>query len=162
MQKRAFKFNIMDVLILLVILAVAAVLLYVFVLSDKPILRAAETHTVTYVVEVAGLNEEYRDLIAVGDEVIDSAKKLPIGTITAVETQEYFYMGENSREGTLVLSPVDGFVTQYVTIEAEASLVSDGYPKYSIGGYDIFVGSLVYLSLPNLVCSGYCISLDVH
>ena len=113
MQKRAFKFNIMDVLILLVILAVAAVLLYVFVLSDKPILRAAETHTVTYVVEV-------------------------------------------------VLSPVDGFVTQYVTIEAEASLVSDGYPKYSIGGYDIFVGSLVYLSLPNLVCSGYCISLDVQ
>ena len=162
MQKRTFKFNVIDALILILILAVAAGLLYVFVLSDRPLIKTAETHTVTYVIEVTGLNEEYKDLITVGTEVIDSSKKLNIGTITAVETQDYVRMGENIREGTLVLHTVDDYVTQYVTIEAQATLVNDDYPHYSIGGYDIFVGELVYLSLPNLVCSGYCISLDVQ
>ena len=162
MQKRSFRFNLMDALLILLLLAAAAVLLYVFVLGDRPGLSSSDKHRITYVIEIAGLNEEYKDQISVGDTVTDSSKKLNIGTIAAIETQDYLYMGQNSREGTLVLNAVDGFVTQFITVEAEGVLQDDGYPKYSIGGYEIFVGEMIYLSFPDLICSGYCISLDVQ
>ena len=162
MQKRKFKFNIMDALILLALVAAAAVLLYVFVLSEKvsgDALGGSDVKTVTYVIEVSGLDEDYADKIKVGQTLIDSSKKMNIGTVTAVETQPYTYTAENRVEGALQLRQMDGQITQYVTVEATASL--NGF-TYATNGYDLFVGKLVYMSLPDIVCSGYCIALDVQ
>ena len=160
MRKTKFRFNIMDALILLVLAAAVLVLLYVFVWSEHTSLgslKGEEPHKIHYVVEITGLSEQYRDLIEVGDSVIDSSKKMNIGTVTAVEWQDYMYLGTNLHEGSLTLNPVEDYVTMYVTIEADASM--DGI-SYSISGYEIYVGAFVYMSFSDLVCSGYCISLS--
>ena len=96
MRKRKMKFNIMDVLILLAVAAVAAVLLYVFVLSENtPVdsLGGTPTTKITYVVELTGIDDALSDNISVGETLIDAAKKMNIGTIVAVETQPYVYLG---------------------------------------------------------------------
>lgn len=162
MRKRKMKFNIMDLLILLAIAAVAAVLLYVFVLSENtPVdsLGGAQTTKITYVIEVTGVDDALSDNIAVGETLIDAAKKMNIGTIVAVESQPYVYLGKNITEGAMELTTVDGKSTIYVTVEADASLAGI---SYSISGYEIYVGEKVYLSLPNFTGSGYCISLKAH
>ena len=159
MSKTKIKFNIMDALILLTVLAVTAVLLYVFVFSetDDGLTTDENSYTLTYVVEVVGISEEFADKIVIGSPVIDSSKKLNIGTVTAVEEHPYQYLGTNLTEGSLVVNSVDGQCNLYVTIQADAVLDGIGY---SIGGYDIYVGGKVYLSFADLVCTGYCISLD--
>ena len=162
MRKRKMKFNIMDVLILLAVAAVAAVLLYVFVLSENtPVdsLGGAPTTKVTYVVELTGIDDALSDNISVGETLIDAAKKMNIGTIVAVETQPYVYLGKNLPDGTMELTTVDNKSTIYVTVEADATLTGI---SYSISGYDIYVGEKVYLSLPDFIGTGYCISLKAH
>lgn len=162
MRKRKMKFNIMDVLILLAVAAVAAVLLYVFVLGENtPVdsLGGAPTTKITYVVELTGIDDALSDNISVGETLIDAAKKMNIGTIVAVETQPYVYLGKNLTDGTMELTTVDNKSTIYVTVEADATLTGIAY---SISGYDIYVGEKVYLSLPDFTGTGYCISLKAH
>lgn len=162
MRKVKMKFNIMDVLILLGILAVAAVLLYVFVLSENtPVdsLSGNETTKVTYVIEISGVDDIYADKISVGETLIDSSKKMNIGTIVAVESQPYVHLGKNLTTGTMELTTVEGKSTIYVTVEADAVLSGI---SYNIGGYTIYVGEQVNLSLPHFVGVGYCISLETQ
>mgnify|MGYP003293873812 CR=1 FL=1 len=45
-----------------------------------------------------------------------------------------------------------------ITVESEMEYTGS---SYSIDGYDIIVGNLVYFRLPHYVGAGYCISLDV-
>ena len=159
MSKKKIRFTIMDALILLVILAAVAALLYVFVFNDLSSMHtaAAETHTLTYVVEVTAIDEEQAAKVLPGATVINSASKIAIGTVTAVETRPYMYMGTNKAEGSLVLNPVDGKVNLYLTVQADAVL--DGI-SYSVNGFEVYVGGLVHMAFNDVVCSGYCISLD--
>lgn len=159
MQKKKFRFNIMDALILLVILASLLALLYVFVLSEHSSvdsLTNSDTAHITYVIEVSDLEESCLELIQVGQNAIDSSKKMNIGVVTAVESQEYVYLGTDAVNGAVTLNRSDSRISLYITIEADASTAGI---SYSIGGYEMYVGASVYLSLPNFVCSGYCISL---
>ena len=159
MAKGKIKFNIMDALILVAVLAVTALLLYVFVFSETSSVQSAasDAYTLTYVVEVSKISEDFADKIAAGDQVIDSSKKMHIGTVTAVEAQPHLHMGTDMHEGALVLNPVDDYVNLYITVQADAVL--DGI-SYSINGYDLYVGANMHLSFADMVCSGYCISLD--
>lgn len=161
MRKVKMKFNIMDVLILLGIAAVAAVLLYVFVLSeDTPVdSLSGGTAKITYVVEIANVDDVYADKISVGDTLIDSSKKVNIGTITAVESQPYVHLGKNLTNGTMELTTMDNRSTIYVTVEADATL--SGF-SYTVNGYTVYVGQQVHLSLPHFVGSGYCIAMEVQ
>lgn len=162
MHKSKVKFNLMDALVLLVLVVVVAALLYIFVWSEQysvDALTGTESVHVSYVVEITGLYEDYQDKISVGDKPIDSSKKTALGVITALETRPYMYTGSNLHDGTMVLSTVEDYVNMYVTIEADAVL--DGY-GYTVNGGDIYVGKLVYLAFADIVCSGYCIALDVE
>ncbi len=159
MAKRKTGFNLMDAVILAAILAVIALLLYVFVFSESASLQSGDNnkYTLTYVVEATKISDEFTDMIEVGDPVIDSAKKMKIGTVTAVEVQPYLYLGTDMHEGELVLNPVDGYSNLYVTIQADAVLNDI---SYSIDGYEMYVGAKIFLSFSDMVCTGYCISLD--
>ena len=161
MRKVKMKFNIMDVLILLGIAAVAAVLLYVFVLSeDTPVNSLyGDVQKITYVVEITNVDDAYADKISVGETLIDSSKKVNIGTIVAVESQPYVHLGKNLNEGTMELTTVDNRSTIYVTVEADASL--SGF-AYTVNGHTVYVGQQVHLSLPHFVGTGYCIALEVQ
>lgn len=162
MQKKKFRFNIMDALILLVILASISVLLYVFVLSEHnsvDSLTNTDTARITYVIEVSDLDESCLELVKAGQNAIDSSKKMNIGTVTAVESQEYVYLGTDKINGTVTLNRSDSRISLYITIEADASTAGI---SYSVNGFDVYVGAPVYLALPNFVCSGYCIALNVN
>ena len=161
MRKTKIKFNLMDALILVVIAAVVLALLYIFVWSEQrsaDSLGSGSSTRVSYVIEVTGLHKDYADLISVGDKPIDSSIKTARGTVTALETRNYYYTGTNLHDATMVLSSVENYVSLYITIEADALL--DNF-TYTVNGGEIYVGKLVYLSFDDIVCSGYCIALDV-
>jgi len=161
MRKSKIKFNLVDALLLLILAAAVVVLLYIFVWSEQhsvESLAGTEKVRISYVVEITGLQEDYADKIAVGDAPMDSSKKVPLGVITAVETRPYIYTGTNLHDGTKVLSTVEDHVSLYLTVETDA--VPEGY-GYAVSGSDMYVGRLLYLAFQDIVCSGYCIAMDV-
>ena len=162
MPKTKRTFNLLDALIVLVILAVIAALLYIFVWSEERSmenLTGTPTVPITYVVEISGFDKDFADKIDVGDRPLDSAVKSPLGIITALEAQDYYHTGTNLHDGTMVLSKVEDCVNLYITIEAEA--LPDGY-AYTLNGSDLYVGKLINLAFDDIVCSGYCIALDIR
>jgi hypothetical protein len=162
MRKTKVKFNLMDALVLALIALCILALLYIFVWSEQRSsdnLGGTPSTRVSYLVEITGIFEEYVDKINVGDAPIDSSKKTALGVITALETRPYIYTGTNLHDGTMVLSTVEDYVSMYITIEADA--LPAGY-GYTVNGGEIYVGKLVHLGFPDIVCSGYCIAMDIR
>ena len=96
--------------------------------------------------------------LEVGDKPFDSSVKSALGTVTALETRDCFRTGNNLHSGSMVLSRVEGEVSLYITIQADAIL--DNY-TYTINGNEIYVGKNTHVSFGDIVCSGYCIALEI-
>ena len=82
MSKRKIRINAMDFVILAVIAAAAALLLYVFVWSDAGESAQPETIELTYVVEIVGMDEQFENAVQDGDRVEDAVKRGLLGTVS--------------------------------------------------------------------------------
>ena len=145
MRKRKMKFNLMDVLILLAVAAVAAVLLYVFVFSENtPVdsLGGTPTTKITYVVELTAVEDGLSDNISVGETLVDAAKKMNIGTIVAVETQPYVYLGKNLTNGTMELTTVVAEAARMVRLE-------HGPESFPMDFMGVAIGNIALFGIPG-------------
>ena len=80
------RFNGVDVLIIVMVLAIIAVVLYMSV-SDKNVAASSEK-VVTYTVKLSGVNKDYLPLIKKGETVTDFSTGALIGTITDVTSEK--------------------------------------------------------------------------
>jgi len=150
--------NVVDLLIVLLILAVGAVLLYVFVFNGRGEQIAPQMRTVRYVVELKNVRDEFTDKVTVGENAFDSVGLYNIGIITAYEEKDATRRGTNLVAGEPVITPYPGRKNLYLTIEAQANLENN---IYSIGGYRITVGMGVSLKMQNFSGTGNCITFEV-
>ena len=149
--KRKTKFNFIDALLILVILAAAILIVYFF--TSDGMGSSASAVTLEYQVLINGVRDEYRDLIQIGDRVIDSVGLFEIGKVSDVKYEAYLYPVENAREGTIVLSEYPDHSNIILYIRADAT-VENGF--YYINGYKLAVGTLVCVRTPNFTEAGYC------
>lgn len=155
-QKKA-KFNLIDTLIVILILAVVAAVVYIFFLSGNDL--AGETHTIQYTVVVRAVMNEYADNVKIGDSVVDSSQLYQIGTVVDYRYEPAKRETNDVVNGEAIVATYENKSDLYITIEADATLGT----QYSIGGYEIGVGKTVYVRFPNLLPAegGYCKSLTV-
>ncbi len=158
---RKRKFNIIDFLLILIVIAVIASAAYIFFPSS--IIRnitADKTEEIQYTLELTGVDEEYLESIKEGDTVLDSVSKSNIGTVDAVDFgiqhTELVY-SESNKAG--VLSPVSGKYNVIVTVSAAAKY-KEG-EGYSVNGTRIAVGEKINARFPNYICECYCISIPL-
>lgn len=152
--KKKFRFNIVDVLI---ILAVVAVITLAVVLFGR-FGAASENNTVKieYVVQIPQVRSEISDKIKVGDTLIDSATKYNIGVVKSVEKVPYTVKGVDMESSKQVLAEYPEHYYVRVTVQADAT---DHGSYYSIGGFRISAGLRIYTRFPDFVGEGFCISL---
>ncbi len=151
-QKR--RFNVVDALIILLILAVIAAAA-VFVLSKGVGGRKSNTFEIEYVVELRTVRDEFADNIKVGDRLVDSAAKYQLGEVIAVSTSPATFTGTDLVNGALVYCNYPEHSDISLTVKASAETDSDG--MYIIdSGYRISVGSTMYIRTPDFVGTGYC------
>lgn len=156
-QKTAPTFNLLDALIILALLAAAATGVYWFA-AKASASAAPETHRVRYVVECKNIRDEFTGCVSVGDRVTESVRLYDLGVVTAYEYRDSIWRGTDIIEGVQVVSDYPGRSDMYITVEATAAI---GAASYNIGGFEMSVGSPIYLRLPNFYALGYCISLEV-
>lgn len=156
-EKRAWRFTALDLIILVVLLAVAAAVVWFFgPFRDGEAGKDAQVN-IEYTIEIKGMEEEYLGNIRVGDIVIDSVTKKGIGTVTAVETMPLVDYVLNTEDGVMMEKEYPGRSTILVTVSSPATVNERGY---NIDGYRVAIGVLHYLQLPNFVGIGYCIGVE--
>ena len=155
-QKRA-RFNLIDTLIVLLILAIAAAVAYIFFFNGLD--DTQNVHTIQYTVVVRAVPNEYVNNVKRGDHVVDSAQHYQLGTVVDYRYEPAKKETNDVVNGQGALATYENKSDLYITIEAQATLGT----QFSIGGYEIGVGKTVYVRLPNLLPTdgGYCKSLTV-
>ena len=159
MTGKKFRFNIIDALILLILLAAGAVLAYVFVLSDTTLVKG-ENHTVEYVVEVTSVNEIFKDSVKEGDKVtLASDRKKELGEISKKpESYASVKTGFNNETGEEEYSFGDGLVDMVITFRGETEKTEWGYSNDDVY---ILVNDSIELIFGDFKGTATCIEVTV-
>lgn len=159
MQKRKSSFNLIDALII-ILLAVALVGAY-FLFFGRGIADSdganASTAKIRYVLQVNELPIEYSDNIKTGETVIDYGTETDAGTVIAVDYKNSVYVGYDKTTGEQKLTTLDEYVDLYITVEANARVKNN---VYYVNDTSMYIGKSLEMMMPDLFCSGSCISLD--
>ena len=152
------KFNFIDFLIVLVLIAVIGSLIYAFSpWTNIEKLWANNQTELTYFVEIKDVSPEYIDMIKSGDTVINSVTKNSLGTVEEVTNVEnayvYDYVPEDGKMTCVILeNPKKYNITLKITTLAD---YNEGI-GYSVNGCRVAIGEMLNLRLPTYTCSGYC------
>ena len=158
---RKGRFNLIDFLLIIIVLAIIGGLVYVFLpASVIGRVTADAKYDIQYTLELTGVDEAYINNIAENDTVIDSVSKSNIGTVAAVDYSiQHTDLAYNESAGIGVLTPVAGKYNVIVTINATAHYEQG--KGYSVNGTRIAVGEKINARFPNYVCECYCISIPL-
>ncbi|MBE6562702.1 MAG: DUF4330 domain-containing protein [Ruminococcaceae bacterium] len=156
MEKKKHRFNIVDLVIILVVLGAAALLLRSFVFNAGGDAEGKKIN-LQYVIETDMISEDLADNVKAGDAVYDYESGRMIGTVTACDIRNATHVGM-SDGGVQVVSDIVGYRSLYITVESPAT---GGPTGYYIDKLSISVGKDYALMLPELYCTGSCISAEV-
>lgn len=133
------KISVIDVLVILVVIALAGAL---YVKNTRPHTgTSVATQTITYQVLVEGAQSYLKDNIHVGDKVYDltySSGGGPLGEITDIEEQPGSKL-TTFTDGTMGLAGVEDGVNLLLTIQGEGLVGDKGYSLNRV--YDLGINS---------------------
>lgn len=155
-KKKKISFNLIDVI--LVVIALAAIAVLVFLFNNKEIVKpnGKENVKIEYTVTLSPVREEYINLVKIGDKVINTAVMENCGEVVSVSNSDYYYVGTNSETGESVSTPYPGMKTIVIKIRATATKTAYGY---SVNGFDIVIGEDVSIRVPDFTGTGKCTSV---
>ena len=149
------KFNAIDAVILLVIAAAVGVAIFLF--SSEEVETPMSRVKLEYVVDIKSISDDIAAEFNIGDKMVDSVQKYNLGQIIAVEYENAVYAGEDIVNGKATAYDYPDHTRVILTMLADATVGDNG--RYLIdGGYDISVGTAVYIRLPGFNGIGYCTS----
>lgn len=148
------QINIVDIVILIALLVLAAASIYKIVSN---ISSAGDELNVRYVLEIDPIASTFNSNVSEGDGVFEHNSGAQIGTVGAVSTAQAYHKGSDL-QGAQVSSPMEGQSVMYITVDADGIKTNTGY---AIGDTVIGIGKSFEIRLPNLYCNAECISVEV-
>lgn len=157
-RKPKRKFNFIDFLVFLVVIAIVGILVYVFSpWAHLEKLWVNNKIELAYYVEVKDVDINFVDNIKKGDQVINSITKNSLGSVveTSIEKAYVYDYVEDAQGGiTCVRSEQPNKFN--VTIKILANAEYEEGVGYSVNGSRIAIGEPLDIRLPKFTCSGYC------
>ncbi len=161
-EKRAFKLNIVDVFITLMIacaLAIGAIMLVsafdVRTSNDKKAVK------IEYTIQFKGVLNEFKGNIRIGDTIVDGQKRYNIGTVKKVWYGPYTMDVYDKESGTMKKATYPDNVELNIVVEADGYILDDKY-YLSEGDMQMLVGMGISVHAPNLATYGYVSEIQVH
>lgn len=155
MEKKKLRFNFVDVIIILLIVAVFFV---GYKIINKNFSAAGNAPEVYFTVEVKAMPETYKDMFAEGDVVRDAIKGDTLGEVVNVESKPATDLYMDGENGKFVVSEYEGVEDVYVTIKGTPT--SSG-ANIVIAQQEIKVGNMMYFKKPGCVGKGYIVKMEV-
>lgn len=157
------RFNFIDVLIILTVLAIVAVIIYMTTQSGT--IASKNEKTVVYTLKLSGVNSDYLGLISEGDEVFNSSTGNSIGKITAVRRENTKLIGktivtDSTGAKSISVSQYDNLYDVYVTLYVTASVDDRGIAY--VDGCRILVGSRFYFRDATFAGTSFCTDFSIE
>lgn len=156
--KRKFRFNIIDVILLVIILSASAALVYIFFPSKTQENAAADRNvSITYQLYVSKVADDFKGKINIGDSVVDSVTLYGIGEVADVTYTKAMFVGVDKTEGKYVYSEYPNLIDIAVTVKADAVKTEN---SISVNGFTIAVGKKIPFRVPGYTGIAYCTIID--
>lgn len=155
-QENKRRFNYVDVIIILLVLAVGFA--GVKFLS-KTSLIASEVPQVSFTVEVKNNPPEYKNLIHEGDDIKDAIKGGAFGKVTELKAQPNKEYMENKIDGAFVESSHAGREDVYITVTGTPTTFGK---NIMFASQEIKVGKQVFIKSKEYVGSGFIVDVEIH
>lgn len=157
------RFNFIDALIILTVLAIIGVIVYMTALGGGKI--SGTEKTVVYTLKISGVNSDYLPLISEGDKATDSSTGKEIGTIQSVRSVPTQYVGDtvitdSSGNKTVSVSEYDNLYDVYVTLYVTAEIDEKGIAH--AGSSKILVGSRFYFRDATFASTAFCTEFSIE
>ena len=140
-DRQKTRFNFIDVLIILIILAVVGAAVYLIVTGNMES-RRAESANIEFTVRISAVDEKYLSLIRENESVKDSSTDKVIGTIRKITTEKTRYYGDTA------IPSGNGYTVT-------AAEYDDKYDVYVIGSSRILVGAPINFKVPSFTSVSY-------
>lgn len=121
------KFNVLDVVIVLVILAIVCVGGYVFMKQRGGTSVSGQQTKLHFTVEVTNISKSMAEAFHVGDSVVFGTTNSDRGVIYDVKIEPYRKLTNNIEDGSHSLQVVEGQYTALVTIETMVQESDEAY-----------------------------------
>ena len=157
-QKKAYRFNIID--FLLIVLIVAAVSVLAYIMLGTNLLTGSEDTTILYTVEITLIKNDFipaLNQITPGTKVIDSVRSYDIGEVQEVKITPAYSNNTDTEVGVVYNKPYPDFSTVRITVKTKCK---KDQAKYVVNGKTIMVGVAVNFRTPYFIGYGNCIYLE--
>ena len=157
-QKKAHKFNIID--FILIVIIIAAVLLLGYIMLGNNLFAGSETTTILYTIEIPLINKDYltqTHLITKGTKIIDSVRSYDIGEIQEIKITDAYSSTTNLETGVVTKKQYIDHSKVTITVKAKCKKEK---AKYEVNGKTIRVGARVDFRTQYLVSYGNCIAIE--
>ena len=158
------KFNAVDAILIILILAVATAGVVFFVnpsFFGKGDETQKETTPIMYEIRFSGVRNDVKDVLAEcwskGDIVKDKGSEYVIGELYDVRIDSSRVIGNDINGGSSKYYEYPDHSDVVLVIKADAEMTSNG--RYSVGGRDVSMGVGIEVKLPYYTGTGYCIRL---
>lgn len=161
-EKRAFKFNIIDIILTVVIAGVVAVgsimLVNAFGVDTS---TDKEQVVFEYTIEFKGILDELKDNVSVGDIIIDGQKRYNIGKVSKVVYSPYMIDVFDKEKGEMIATPYPDNVTLKITVKKDGYILDDNY-YLEESSMRLAVGYGISVHAPHLCSYGYISEINVY
>ena len=153
MEKKKYKVNIFDIVVIVIVLAVA-VLGYRYLNRES----VAETHKIRYTFELTDNLEGFSENINIGDNITDNVKNYYMGKVVDVKTEPCVKLINDTENGIVREAVVPGRETAIVTVEAD---VTESNSDLKVNGYyTVKVGLEVAVKGNGYAGRGYILDIE--
>lgn len=152
------KFNIVDALLLIIIVAAVGVLAYIFL--GNTLIKGSQNTTIEYKIEIEIIKNDMLPEIKKlqeGAEIFDSVRNQPIGKIKSVEIEDAYKNVSNTVTGVITRVPQPEHSRIIMTVQSKCEKTD---MKYYIGGKNIMVGVKIDFRTYYFINSGFCTDLE--
>lgn len=153
---KKIKFNYVDVLIMILVVGVFA---FGYKFINKSVRTNSTAPQVSFTVEVAQVEKDYKDRFEVGDEIRDAIKGDILGKVEKIEATAATELTENRVAGTYVVSELENREDVYITIKGTPSSFG---ADIIMAQQEIKVGNKIYIKKPGCVGRGYIVGVEVE
>ena len=156
-QKKAHKFNIID--FILIVIIIAAVLLLGYIMVGNNLFAGSENTTILYTVEIQLIRNEFitQAPLMKGAQIIDSVRSYDLGEIQEVKITDAYSNTTDLETGVVTRKAYPDHSKVTITVKAQCKKEK---AKYEINGKTIRVGARVDFRTPYLVSYGNCVAIE--
>jgi hypothetical protein len=146
-----------DIVLITVVVLIAALILGWKAVKTSPGERE-DSGSVNYYIELVNMVENSANSICQGDELIETVKNTPVGTVKSVEITNTIRWSDNLKDGGRKMTEID-LKTALIEIEASC-IISDSTISTKGGGIELRVGREIGVSGPGYSGKGYIVAIE--